>query len=145
MLSGILALIGIIPSALSTVDGITNAISNAKIAAIKAQTDEERIKAQEEVSGLEARRDVLISQASIPGVGKINACMGFLLALGPLLILLKLGFDKAIGPFYGCTNPYVTRLPDYCFMFRTDPVDPNVWWVIGAVVSFYLVATRKLR
>ena len=56
---GFLSLIGGLPALISgmfgTINGITNAISNAKIAAINATTEEARIAAAEQVQTLQAR------------------------------------------------------------------------------------------
>lgn len=138
MLSAFLSLIGIIPSALKTVDGITNAIANERIAGINATTDQERIASEERQKALEARRDVLITEATNPTSAKLNASMRFLLALGPLLILLKLMvWDKVVGSFAGCAGKPITIIG--CSSFNTDPLDTNQWAVITAVIGFYFL------
>lgn len=115
-------ILGLLPGAFSTINGITNAIANAKIAAITATTDQQRIAAQEQIATLEARRDVLISESHSPW----NGLMRFLIALGPMVILNKiLVWDKAFGDYTGG---------------HTDALDANLWWVVTAVVGFYFVA-----
>lgn len=131
-----LALLGLLPAAFNTVNGITNAIANAKIAGINATTEQDRIAAQEQVAALEARRDVLVAESHSPW----NGLMRFMLALGPMVILNKfLVWDKVVGSFVGCAGPAGGAM-DTCTTFRTDPLDPNMWWVITAVVGFYFVA-----
>src|ERR1039458_4114904 len=99
-----LAMLGSIPSLITgmfgTINGITSAISNQKIAVINATTEQDRIQAQERVNTLQARRDVLIAEA---GSGsRINLIMRVVLAIGPASILLKVFlWDKVIGSLVG--------------------------------------------
>jgi hypothetical protein len=138
MLTGILSLLGIVPSIMSTIDGITKAIADEKIAALTATTDQERIHAQERISALQSRQAVLIAESVNPAAGKANAYMRFLLALGPLGIELKLElWDKVIGSFVGCSG---VTAPGTCGMFITDPLDAHQWYTITAVIGFYFVA-----
>ncbi len=104
-----------------TINGITAAISNEKIAGINAKTDEERIHSQERVSALQARRDVLIVEAGRPWT--LNGLIRGLIALGPTVILLKIFiWDKALG--WG----------------STDALDPNLWFVVQTVLGFYFLS-----
>lgn len=144
MLSTILSLLGLLPKALDTVQSITGMIRDEKLAQISATTDQQRISSQERQVQLEARRDVLISEATNPASAKINACTRLLLALSALLLWFKLGaWDKAIGSWHGCTNPILLDRPDNCYLFRTDTLDPNMWWFMIAVVGFYFLTKDK--
>lgn len=134
MFSWIGSLLGLIPSALGTIDGITKAISNERIAATNAKTEQDRIAAQERAAALSAKRDLMIAEASRSNV---NAGMRVFLALGPAIILSKLFvWDKAIGPFFGCVGK---DTDDWCNLFVTDPLDANMWTVITAVIGFYFL------
>lgn len=134
---GLFSLITAIPSLISgafgTVNNITNAIANEKLAVITATTQKEQIAAQERVKTLEARRDVLIAEA---GGSKINLIVRAVLASGPAGVLLKLFiWDKVIGSLAGCSQaPKGT-----CGIFTTDPLDENMWRVIMIVIGFYFL------
>lgn len=135
-------LLSLIPGAFSTINGITNAISNTKIAALNAKTDQERIAAEEQVKTLEVRRDVLVAESASPW----NGLMRFMLALGPMVILNKLLiWDKVIGSFNHCSGKLGELNAVSCSTFRTDIIDSNTWWVITAVVGFYFLAESIRR
>ncbi len=117
----------------SSVNKITDAISNEKIAVINAKTDEERIAAQERVNTLQARRDVLIAESA---VSRLNIWIRAGFASGPLVVLIKLFvWDKAIGSLVGCSQ----ALKGTCLRFTTDSLDDNQWHVIWIVVGFYFL------
>ena len=127
-------LLGLLPGAFSTINGITNAIANERIAGLNAQTEQERIASQERVSALQAKRDIMIAESHSPW----NGLMRFILALGPAIILLKFfAWDKAIGSLAGCAGEAGQQLS--CITFRTDPLDTNQWAVITAVIGFYFL------
>lgn len=120
-------LLGLIPSAFSTINSITSAISNAKIAAINATTDQERIAAEAEVETLQARRDVLIADAA---QSHVDIYIRSLIAIGPAVYLTKIFiWDKVLNAW---TNG------------NTDPLDPNLWNVIMVVLGFYFLATASI-
>jgi hypothetical protein len=122
MLNFLLGLLGLIPSGLKTLDGITAAISNEKIAAITATTDKERINAQERVETLQAQRDVLISDSQH---SNLDVWMRTLIASGPTFILCKIFFyDKALG--WGTTE---------------IGTNDNLWTVIMVVLGFYFLSS----
>jgi hypothetical protein len=138
MLTSLLSLLGFIPSVLNTVDGITKAISDEKIAALTATTQQEQIASQERIAALVARRDVLVAEAPTP-TGIWNARVRTFLAAGPVFIIFKITFwDKGIGPFFGCVGH---TEPGTCQFFTTDALDPHVWYSCVAVIGFYLVAS----
>lgn len=113
-------LLNLLPSALSTINGITGAIANAKIAAINAKTAEEQIQANENVLTLQAQRDLMIADGQ-----KSNLDIYIRTAIaGPVAFILgKIWiYDKCLG--WG----------------RTDilPSDP-LWNVIMVVIGFYFL------
>lgn len=120
-----LALIfGFVGSIIAPLASIAGKIADAKVEMAKAQTDQERVKAQERVETLQARRDVMVAEAGGP-FGWINALMRGLLALGPTVYLLKIFiWDKAFGS--------VTH-------GNTDALDPNLWQVVMVVLGFYFL------
>lgn len=137
MLAAILSMVGGLPALISglfgTVNGITNAISNEKIALLTATTQQEQIAANERIATLQQRRDVLIAEA---GASRLNIWVRAGLALGPLVVLLKLFvWDKVIGSLVGCSQAPAGT----CGKFTTDPLDANQWQVIMVVIGFYFL------
>jgi hypothetical protein len=117
-------LLGLIPSAFTTISSITNAISNAKIAAIQATTEEAQIAANEQVATLQARRDVLIADAN---QSHMDIWIRSLIAIGPSVYLAKIFiYDKVLA------------------LGNTDPLDPNLWNVVMVVLGFYFLATASI-
>jgi hypothetical protein len=115
-------LLGILPAAFTTINGITNAIANAQIAKVNAVTEQDRIAAQATVDTLTARRDVMIAESQH---SNINAILRAAIAVGPAAYLLKIFlYDKVLGSI---TNG------------STDPLDGNLWAVVTAVVGFYFL------
>lgn len=128
-------LLGLIPGAFSTINGITNAISNERIRKIDATTDQERIRADERIKSLEAKRSVLVAEA---GTSRVNAFLRAALAVPIVVVLGKFYiWDKVIGSFSGCAGQMGSALE--CATFRTDPLDTNQWAIITAVVGFYFL------
>lgn len=124
---------GLISGLFGTINGITKALSDAKIAAIKANTEEEKIAAQERVNTLQARRDVLIAEA---GVSKANIFVRSIFAVPVIIVIWKLlVWDKVIGSLVGCSQaPRGT-----CGIFTTDPYDDNQWKIVMIVIGFYFL------
>jgi hypothetical protein len=132
---------GLIPSVFSTINGITSAIANEKIASLNATTQQEKIAADSRIEALQAQRDVLIQESAR---SSWPAIMQFLIALGPASYLIKIFlWDKVIGSIEGC-GAGIRTMASYCNMFNTDPSDTNLWWVILAVVGFYFVTTTRI-
>jgi len=107
--------------AFDPISRITESIAKAKIAAANAQTDREKIAAEERVATLEARRAVMIAEAG----SRINSIMRALLALAVVIIVWKLlVWDKALGQW---TGGYTDKLSD---------LDQHL---IIAVIGFYFL------
>jgi hypothetical protein len=133
-------ILGLIPGAFSTINGITSAISNQKIAAIKAKTEEERIHAEENVKVLQARRDVLLS-AQAKSKFSVWVQNGF--GVIALVILAKIGiWDKVIGSAVGCAGE-LGKLPG-CETFTTDKLGTDLSLLLSASIAFYLVTSSRL-
>lgn len=128
--------LSLIPGLFNTVNGITNAISNERLKLIDAKTDQERIRAQERINSLQAKRDVLVAES---GRSSVNAFLrGSIGASAAIIIAKLLVWDKVVGSFYGCAGE-VGRNMMGCESFRTDVIDGNQWAVISAVVGFYFL------
>lgn len=118
---------------------ITDDLTNVQIAKVNATTEQEKADLSRQEQELHDKRAVLIAEAG----SRINAIQRCLLAAGPTVVLLKLlVWDKSIGPFFGC----VGHVPaGTCKMFTTDALDPNLWWVVTAVIGFYFLAGALKR
>lgn len=126
-------MLGLILGALNPIEKITTAIVKARADSINATTEQEKIAAQERVSTLQARRDVLIAEA---GVSKANLIVRAIFAVPIIVVIWKLlVWDKVIGSLVGCSAaPRGT-----CGIFTTDPFDDNQWKIIMIVIGFYFL------
>lgn len=117
-----LSILGFIGGMINPIERIASKIADYKIAQQNAQTDQERIHAQERISALEAKRDVLVAEANMPG----NILMRAWLAFPPSFVVAKiLVWDKALGQWTGG---------------HTDALDPNLWWLVTSVYGFYFLS-----
>jgi hypothetical protein len=128
--AGARSMIGLLLGLIDPISRIAGKIADAKTAQANAQTDREKIAADERVKALEARKSVMMAEAG----GRVNQFMRAAMALGPMLYLNKIFiWDKVLGGLTGG---------------RTDPIDANLWNVIIAVVGFYFlydIAARLRR
>lgn len=122
-----LAILGFFKALIDPVSRVAGKIADAKVEIAKAQTDRERIAAEERLGGLEARMAVLVAESGDP----LNRIMRFLLALGPMLYLNKIFiWDKVFK------------------LGVTDPLSGDLWKVVVAVIGFYFlydIASRWKR
>ena len=89
---------------------------------IGAYSEKQQAAANEIIQSRQAKRDVMVAEAS-----PINAIMRFLIALGPALYLFKIfAIDKVWCSLTGC-------------QLTTDPLTPDLWEVVKAVVGFYFL------
>lgn len=121
-------ILGFITGLSGPIRDVISKISDLKIAQVQASTDQERIHIDAQIAESHDRLAVLQAEAG----SRINAIMRFLLALGPMVFLVKVFiFDKVIGSFLGYAKGGS--------MFATDPLDSNLWSVVTAVLAFYFV------
>lgn len=117
-------LLGLIPSALSTISGITSAISNAKIAQINATSDVEKAGIQAKIDQLESQRDVLIQDAQH---SKLDMLVRFGFTIGPMLYFMKIFlWDKVWASWP---------------TFETPPLETNDVYVMSACIGFFFLAS----
>lgn len=117
-----LGLLSLLPNLFTTVNGITSAISNERLKLIQAKTDQEKIASEERIASLQAKRDVLVAESSI---SKVNAIIRATIGGSVAFLLAKIYiWDKSLGVWTGG---------------RTDPLDPNLWNVVMAVIGFYFL------
>lgn len=138
-----LALLGFIPTILTTITGlgtsgssIAKSISDAQIAREKTKSDTKLKEIDAEIAALHDRANVLVAEAG----ARVNGAIRAVLALTTVPLLIKILFwDPVIGSFMGCAGKPAST--PGCSTFLTDAIDPNRWWVVGAVIAFYFVAT----
>lgn len=134
MLTAILSFLGLLPKAFDTINNITNAIANEKIAGIQATTQEAKIASDERVAALQAQRDVFIAEANR---SKLPIYIQSAIAAGPTSYILKYFlWDKVLGSFVGCSGH---TEPGTCGIFITDPIDANMVVIVSIVVGFYFL------
>lgn len=114
-------MLGIITSLLGLADPITRIfgkLADARIAAVQATTDKERIEQEERVKALEARARVLEREAD----SKINQIVRALAAAPVIVFLWKvILWDKVLS------------------LGSTDDLSENLWYVTMMVLGFYFV------
>lgn len=110
-----LSILGLLlPTALS----LTGQIVDWQAKKINAQTEHERIEADEHIKMLSARRDVLVAEAGTPW----NAVARAWLILPPSIYIAKLFvWDKVLG--WG----------------STDGLSDNLWWIVTVIYAFYFL------
>ncbi len=114
-------MISIITGLLGLTDPIARigkSIADARIAAMQASTDKEKIEQEERIKALEARRTVMEREAD----GKINQIIRALLAVPVIVFLWKvIIWDKVLA------------------LGTTDDLSENLWYVAMMVLGFYYV------
>ena len=124
-------------------NNVTNAIRDLQLSKVQAKSDKEKAEIQERIDQLNAISAV--NQSDNTATNKLSQFARFVLFGLPagLAIWKLVVFDKIIGSLLKCAGPVAPVYMDSCKIFRTDPLDANMWWVIGAAVGFYLITTRK--
>jgi hypothetical protein len=114
-----------IPSMLSglftTVNGVTAAISNEKIAQINATTDVDRIAAGERIAALQATQAVLVAESvksKVPAYVQLLMTLPWVLYIGKVVV-----WDKLLN--WG----------------STDTLSPQEWYLCYVVYGFWFVHT----
>jgi len=115
-----LSLLGLIlPGLFTTISSITNAIANEKITLLKSQTEEDKIASQERINTLEAKKAALLADSQH---SSLDMWVRAGLAVGPATYITKIFlWDKVLK------------------LGVTDPVTPDQWQVLMAVVGFYFI------
>jgi hypothetical protein len=105
-----------------TISTITGQIAQVRLERAKAETDQERIHADERIKALEAKREVLIAEGQ---KSPVNMFVRAFLALPVGILLWKVFvYDKAFGQWT---------------QGRTDALSPELWQVVMVVVGFYFL------
>lgn len=119
---------GLFNSISTTINNITAAISNQKIAQINATSDVEKAKIQANIDQLQSQKDVLVADSQSK-YGWIDELVRAGFALPPMVYYAKLFiWDKVIGSW-----------PNY----STDGLSDNDLYVVLAVLGFFFVTMVK--
>lgn len=98
--------------------GVAKELAAAYRAHEEAQTDQERVAAQERISRLQSIADVQKAEAGSP----LNALLRAYIAIGPATYLFKIYMvDKVLG--WG----------------STDNLSPELWQIAWVVIGFYFL------
>lgn len=121
---------GFFSSIFTSIDNLTKAISDEKIAQITATTDVEKANIQAKIDQLQSQRDVLIAD-STSKTGWIDQAIRVLLTLPIIVYLNKLiTWDKVIGSWP---------------TFETDKLGSSEMYLLYAVLGFFfLYSTAKI-
>lgn len=126
MLSWITSLLGFGSGLFSTLQTISNNLSNEKIALINAKTDQERIASAEKIGALQAQQAVLVADSQR---SSIDIWIRALFALPPAIYLAKLYvYDKVLS--LGSTDPL------------SDMMTQTLWIVLGFYFLHSIVKGR---
>lgn len=121
--------LGILLKFLDPIARITDKIVDLQLKKVDAKTEQERIAADERIQSLQARRDVMVAEA---GAGiKLNAYIRSAIGASVAFLLLKVMVgDKALGQWT---------------QWRTDPLSPELWYVVMVVIGFYFLSDMAAR
>lgn len=130
-----------IPSLLSgmftTINTVSNNLSNERINLQNATTDRERNEIQERIDALQQTKAVLVADAA---KSKIDMYMRVVAGTGPIAIVTKIFlWDKVVGSLAGCVGHMTPAEEKACALFTTDPVTTEQWVLVGVVYSFLFV------
>lgn len=119
---------GIFQSISQTINGITKAISDQKIAQINATSDVEKTKIQANIDQLQAQKDVLLSNNQA-GIGWLDEALRIGFA-APFIVYLNKAvlWDKVIG-----------KWPE----FTTDPLSDALTYTLYAILGYLFVTLLK--
>ncbi len=112
---------------LGPIESITKAIAQAQVEKARAQTDKEKIAADERIRTLSAKRDVLVAESA----DRVNRTVRALMALPIVIYLWKvIVFDKVFGQW---------------LQWATDPLSQDLTYIMLVVIGFYFVDSIASR
>lgn len=117
-MGGLFGILGLVGGWLNPIAKISQSIADVKIQALKAETDEKKIEAQERLGTLEARKAVMIAESG----SRVNAWIRAGFALPFVIYNAKLViWDKVLG------------------LGSTDGLSPELFQVEVACIGFYFL------
>jgi len=139
-----LAILGAITGLLGPITSLTKQYKELQMKRLEVEGDKNLKEIDAQIEEVNSKKAVLIAQAG-SRVGMFFQGVGQLYLTLPLgAIVWKYAYDKVVGPFHGCSGEIPRELIQHCKQFRTDSIDPHVWWAIGAMIAFYYV-TKVVR
>ena len=127
---------GFITGLAGPISAVINNITDLKKVKAKAESDKEIKEINLQIEEAHDKKAILLAMV---GNRILTAVYAFILigvSVPVLAILNKIGYDKTIGSLYGCDGDIPLKMREFCRInFHTDSIDPNMWWVIFAVVS----------
>lgn len=114
---------------IGAVPAIIKGIAAARVDLANAETEKEKIAANERIKGLEAQRDLLIKEAATPW-NIIARCI----LLGPFAFYLTwvVAYDKIICKWH-------TPVDQVSAVCTTDSLSPWLMGIAGVMIGFYFL------
>jgi hypothetical protein len=107
---------------LDPIGNIVKSLADAKVQLANAHNDEERIHAQERVTILQNKANLMIAEAPYT---RLNVIIRTAMAAIPTILIAKIMlWDKAFGQWTGG---------------HTDALDPNLWKIVFMCYGFYFL------
>lgn len=122
----LLQAIPVIGKLFDTVSSVTNKLTDARIAARTAQSEDEKTAAAERVASLEARLGFMKAQQASPLGWLFNVVQALIGVAVALLVWKLLVYDKALGQW---TSGH------------TDPLGEDLWDLMKLVLGFYFITS----
>jgi hypothetical protein len=145
MLSWLTTILGFFTGLGGPISAVVKSLQTARLAEKAAETYIEKKKIDLEIEEIQSRKAVLVAEAGSRLGLLLNGSIRIFIAIGPAAYLTKIFlWDKVVASFIGCAG--VNHIS--CKTFVTDSIDPNLWWVVFAVISFYFmydIASKFMR
>lgn len=136
------SILGAVTGLAGPISNVISKITDLKIMRAKADSDVARHLIDQQIEELHDKRAVLVAEAGNRTATILNVSIRSLLALNIIVLLSKVFiWDKVVGAFVGCRGPAGRTVE--CVSYGTDGLDPNLWWVVMAVIGFYFITTWK--
>lgn len=133
-------ILGFVTGLAGPISTITSKITDLKLAQVQAASNIEKAQIDQQIQESQDRKAVLLAEAGHRLSATLNAGVRMLLTLGPAAVLLKIFlWDKVVGSFAGCSGNMTPEMWEGCKTYVSDALDPNLWMVVMAVISFYFV------
>lgn len=137
------AILGLVTGLAGPISAAVTSISDLKKARVKADSDKDLKRIDQEIQAVQDRKAVLIAEAGSRIAGVLNASVRVAAAVPAIAILWKLAYDKVAGPFYGCSGVVQKPMITYCKQFSTDSLGTELALLIAAVIGFFFLTSWK--
>lgn len=135
-----LAILGLIPTILTSLTGLGNTASSISRDIRDLQIAKEQTKSNKELKEIDAdlqvklaQKDVLVAEAG----SRINSLIRAGFGIAVLSYVFKyFAIDKVLGSLVGCA---INASQWHCGIFRTDPLNESMAVVLSACIGFYFL------